>query len=296
MCDGVTQGEPGMDLSLISRDVIAMATVIGLSHNVFDGALLLGICDKIMPGLLMGALQFGHLPMILVPGGPMRSGLSNKEKAHARELFAEGKIGPAEMLEVECQSYHGTGTCTFYGTANSNQLIAELLGLHLPGASFVNPDDPLREALTIAAATRVTGMTHLGDAYTPIGRIVSEKAVVNAIVGVLATGGSTNQTMHLVAMARAAGIRINWDDFSDLSTGRAPAGADLPQRPRGHQHLPGRGRHGGAHRRTAGGRFSARRRADRGGTGPGGLCPQAGAGRGTSDAGRRSRSARPTSR
>jgi phosphogluconate dehydratase len=217
MCDGVTQGEPGMDLSLMSRDVIAMATVIGLSHNVFDGALLLGICDKILPGLLMGALQYGYLPMILVPGGPMRTGLSNKEKAHARELFAEGKIGPEEMLAVECQSYHGTGTCTFYGTANSNQLIAELLGLHLPGASFVNPDDPLREALTIAAATRVTGMTHLGGAYTPIGHVVSEKAVVNAIVGVLATGGSTNQTMHLVAVARAAGIRINWDDFSDLS-------------------------------------------------------------------------------
>ena len=217
MCDGVTQGDPSMDLSLISRDVIAMATVIGLSHNVFDGALLLGICDKIMPGLLMGALQFGHLPMILVPGGPMRSGLGNKEKAHARELFAEGRISPSEMLAVECRSYHDTGTCTFYGTANSNQLIAELLGLHLPGASFVNPDDPLREAFTVAAATRVTGMTHLGKAYTPIGQVVSEKAVVNAIVGVLATGGSTNQTMHLVAIARAAGIRINWDDFSDLS-------------------------------------------------------------------------------
>lgn len=217
MCDGVTQGEPGMDLSLLSRDVIAMATVIGLSHNVFDGALLLGICDKILPGLLMGALQFGHLPVVLVPGGPMRPGLSNKEKAHARELFAEGRIGPEEMLEVECRSYHGAGTCTFYGTANSNQLVAEMLGLHLPGASFVNPDDPLREALTVAAATRVAGMTHLGEAYAPIGRIVSEKSVVNAIVGVLATGGSTNQTMHLVAVARAAGIRITWDDFSDLS-------------------------------------------------------------------------------
>jgi len=218
MCDGVTQGEPGMDLSLVSRDVIAMSTVIGLSHDVFDGALLLGICDKIMPGLIMGAMQYGHLPMVLVPGGPMRTGLPNKEKAHARELFAEGKIGRDEMLEVECRSYHSTGTCTFYGTANSNQLIAELLGLHLPGASFVNPDDPLRDAFTIAAATRVTGMTHLGGAYNPISRVVDEKAVVNAIVGVLATGGSTNQTMHLVAMARAAGIRINWDDFSDLST------------------------------------------------------------------------------
>ena len=218
MCDGVTQGEPSMDLSLLSRDVIALSTVIGLSHNVFDGALLLGICDKIMPGLIMGALQYGHLPMILVPGGPMRTGLSNKEKAHARELFAEGKIGRNEMLEVECKSYHSTGTCTFYGTANSNQLIAELLGLHLPGASFVNPDDPLREVFTIAAATRVTGMTHLDGAYTPIGQVVSEKAVVNAMVGVLATGGSTNQTMHLVVVAKAAGIRINWDDFSDLST------------------------------------------------------------------------------
>jgi phosphogluconate dehydratase len=217
MCDGVTQGEPGMDLSLISRDVIALATVIGLSHNVFDGALLLGICDKILPGLLMGALQFGHLPAILVPGGPMRSGLSNKEKAHARELFAEGKIGAAEMLEVECRCYHGAGTCTFYGTANSNQLVAELLGLHLPGASFVNPDDPLREALTAAAGARVTGLTHLGDSYTPIGRVVSERSIVNAIVGVLATGGSTNQTMHLVAVARAAGIRVTWDDFSDLA-------------------------------------------------------------------------------
>jgi len=217
MCDGVTQGEPGMDLSLISRDVIAMSTVIGLSHDVFDGALLLGICDKIMPGLIMGALQFGHLPMVLVPGGPMRTGLPNKEKAHARELYAEGKIGRNEMLEVECKSYHSTGTCTFYGTANSNQLIAEFLGLHLPGASFVNPDDPLREVFTIAAAARVTGMTHLGKAYSPIGQVVDEKALVNAIVGVLATGGSTNQTMHLVAMARAAGIRINWDDFSDIS-------------------------------------------------------------------------------
>ena len=217
MCDGVTQGEPGMDMSLISRDVIAMSTVIGLSHNVFDGVLLLGICDKIMPGLLMGALQFSHLPMILVPGGPMRSGLSNKEKARARQLYAEGKIDRDEMLDVECKSYHSAGTCTFYGTANSNQLIAELLGMHLPGASFVNPTDPLREALTVAAAKRVTEMTHLGQDYTPIGQVISEKSVVNAMAGILATGGSTNQTMHLVAIARAAGIRINWDDFADLS-------------------------------------------------------------------------------
>jgi len=217
MCDGVTQGEAGMDLSLISRDVIAMSTVIGLSHNVFDGALLLGICDKIMPGLLMGALQFGHLPMILVPGGPMRTGLSNREKTLAREQFAQGRISKEEMLGVECASYHGTGTCTFYGTANSNQLIAEIMGLHLPGASFVNPDDPLREPLTNAASARVCELTHLGENYTPLGRVVSERSVVNAIVGLLATGGSTNQTMHIVAVARAAGIRVNWDDFSELS-------------------------------------------------------------------------------
>src|SRR3989339_586300 len=217
MCDGVTQGEPGMDLSLLSRDVIALSTVIGLSHNVFDGALLLGICDKIMPGLLMGGLQFGHLPMILVPGGPMRSGLSNREKARAREQFAQGKISKEEMLAVECASYHGAGTCTFYGTANSNQLIAEIMGLHLPGASFVNPDDPLREALTNAASARVCELTHLGENYTPLGRVVSERSVVNGIVGLVATGGSTNQTMHLVAIARAAGIRVNWDDFSELS-------------------------------------------------------------------------------
>jgi phosphogluconate dehydratase len=217
MCDGVTQGEPGMDLSLISRDVIAMSTVIGLSHNVFDGALLLGICDKIMPGLLMGGLQFGHLPMILVPGGPMRTGLPNREKALAREQFAQGKISKEEMLAVECASYHGAGTCTFYGTANSNQLIAEIMGLHLPGASFVNPDDPLREALTNAASARVCELTHLGENYTPLGKVVSERSVVNGIVGLVATGGSTNQTMHLVAIARAAGIRINWDDFSEIS-------------------------------------------------------------------------------
>lgn len=217
MCDGITQGEPGMDLSLVSRDVIAMATAIGLSHNVFDGALLLGVCDKILPGMLMGALQFGHLPMILAPGGPMRTGISNEEKARARERFAEGRMSAGELLDIECRSYHGAGTCTFYGTANSNQLVAEVMGLNLPGASFVHPDDPLREALTAAAAERVAGMTHLGDSYTPIGRIVSEKSIVNAIVGLLATGGSTNHTMHLVAVARAAGIRINWDDFSDLA-------------------------------------------------------------------------------
>ncbi|HEX9714157.1 MAG TPA: phosphogluconate dehydratase [Desulfurivibrionaceae bacterium] len=217
MCDGVIQGEPGMDISLISRDVIAMSTVIGLAHNVFDGALLLGICDKIMPGLLMGGLQFGHLPMLLVPGGPMRSGLSNREKALAREQFAQGRITKEEMLAVESASYHGTGTCTFYGTANSNQLIAEIMGLHLPGAAFVNPDDPLREPLTNAASARVCELTHLGENYTPLGWVVSERSVVNGMVGVLASGGSANETLHLVAIARAAGIRINWNDFAELS-------------------------------------------------------------------------------
>jgi phosphogluconate dehydratase len=217
MCDGVTQGEPGMDLSLISRDVIAMSTVIGLSHNVFDGALLLGVCDKIMPGLLMGGLQFGHLPMILIPGGPMTSGLANKEKAHVRELFAEGKIGRKEMLASEVKAYHSPGTCTFYGTANSNQLMAEMLGMHLPGSSFVNAGTKLREALTKAASARIANMTHFGDNYTPVARVISEKSVVNAMVGLLATGGSTNETMHLVAIARAAGIRIDWNDFAELS-------------------------------------------------------------------------------
>ncbi|MBU1233881.1 MAG: phosphogluconate dehydratase [Proteobacteria bacterium] len=217
MCDGVTQGEPGMDLSLVSRDVIAMSTVLGLSHNVFDGALLLGICDKIVPGLLMGGLQFGHLPMLLVPGGPMKSGLPNKEKARARERFAQGEIDRAEMLDFECRAYHSPGTCTFYGTANSNQLMAEMLGMHLPGSSFVNSGTTFREQLNRAAAARVTAITAQGNDYTPIGHVISEKSVVNAIVGLMASGGSTNETIHLVAIARAAGIRINWDDFTDLS-------------------------------------------------------------------------------
>ena len=217
MCDGITQGEPGMDLSLISRDVIAMSTVIALSHNVFDGVLLLGVCDKIVPGLLMGALQFGHLPMILVPGGPMTTGLPNKEKAHVRELFAEGKIDRKEMLASEVKAYHSPGTCTFYGTANSNQLMAEMLGMHLPGASFVNAGTKLRDALSREAATQIAGLTHLGSTYTPIARVISEKSVVNAMVGLLASGGSTNETMHLVAIARAAGIRIDWNDFAELS-------------------------------------------------------------------------------
>ncbi|AYA64218.1 phosphogluconate dehydratase [Alteromonas sp. RKMC-009] len=217
MCDGVTQGNPGMDLSLMSRDIIAQATAVGLSHNMFDGALMLGICDKIVPGLLMGSLAFGHLPTVFIPAGPMPSGLPNKEKARVRQEFAQGKVGRDKLLEAESQSYHSAGTCTFYGTANSNQLVVETMGLHLPGSSFVNPGTPLRDALTKAASVQATRITDLGDNYTPIGHIVDEKAIVNGIVALLATGGSTNHTMHLVAIARAAGILVNWDDFSDLS-------------------------------------------------------------------------------
>lgn len=217
MCDGVTQGNPGMDLSLMSRDVIAQSTAVALSHNMFDGALMLGICDKIVPGLLLGALSFGHLPTVFVPAGPMPSGIPNKEKARVRQAYAEGKVGREELLEAESQSYHSAGTCTFYGTANSNQLVVEVMGLHLPGASFVNPGTELRDALTKAAARQVTRLTDLGDNYMPIGHIVDAKSIVNGLVGLLATGGSTNHTMHLVAVARAAGYKINWDDFSDIS-------------------------------------------------------------------------------
>jgi phosphogluconate dehydratase len=217
MCDGVTQGQRGMELSLFSRDVVAMATAIALSHDVFDAALYLGICDKIVPGLVIGALSFGHLPAIFVPGGPMPSGLPNDEKARVRQLYAEGKVGRAELLAAESASYHGPGTCTFYGTANTNQMLMEIMGLHLPGASFVNPNTPLRDALTVAATRRVAEITALGNEFTPIGEVIDEQAVVNGVVGLLATGGSTNHTLHLVAMARAAGIRLSWDDFADLS-------------------------------------------------------------------------------
>ena len=217
MCDGITQGRDGMQLSLFSRDVIAMATAIALSHDMFDGALLLGVCDKIVPGMLIGALGFGHLPVIFVPAGPMTSGLPNSEKAHIRQLHAEGKVGRDALLDAEAASYHGSGTCTFYGTANSNQLLMEAMGLHLPGAALVNPDTPLRDALTAEAGRRVTGLTALGDHYTPVGEIVDERAVVNGCVALLATGGSTNHTMHLVAIARAAGITLSWKDIADLS-------------------------------------------------------------------------------
>jgi phosphogluconate dehydratase len=217
MCDGVTQGQPGMEMSLFSRDVIAMSTAIALSHEMFDATLCLGVCDKIVPGLLMGALTFGHLPTIFVPGGPMPSGIPNKEKARIRQLFAEGKVGRDALLESEAQSYHAQGTCTFYGTANSNQVLMEVMGLHLPGSAFVAPNTPLRDALTSAAAKRAARITALGDEYLPLANTFDERAIVNAIVGLLATGGSTNHTLHLVAMARAGGMQINWDDFNDLS-------------------------------------------------------------------------------
>ncbi|MAZ88767.1 MAG: phosphogluconate dehydratase [Cellvibrionaceae bacterium] len=217
MCDGVTQGQPGMELSLFSRDVIAMSTAVALSHNMFDGALYLGVCDKIVPGLLIGALTFGHLPAVFVPAGPMTTGMSNKEKVRIRQLYAEGKIGRNELLEAESQSYHGPGTCTFYGTANSNQMMVEIMGLHLPGSSFVNPYTPLRDELTRAAAKQVLKFTAQGEDFRPVGYAIDEKAIVNAIVGLLATGGSTNHTIHLIAIARAAGVLINWDDFDALS-------------------------------------------------------------------------------
>ena len=217
MCDGVTQGQPGMELSLFSRDVIAMSTAIALSHNMFDGVLCLGVCDKIVPGLLIGALSFGHLPAIFVPAGPMGTGLSNEEKGRTRQRFAAGEIGQDALLEAEEKSYHGAGTCTFYGTANSNQMLMEIMGLHLPGSAFISPNTPLREALTRRAAQQLVSLTQQGSNYTPVGHVVDEHAITNGIVGLLATGGSTNHTLHLVAIARAAGIIINWDDFDALS-------------------------------------------------------------------------------
>ncbi|MCT4702271.1 phosphogluconate dehydratase [Enterobacteriaceae bacterium H20N1] len=217
MCDGVTQGQDGMELSLLSREVIAMSAAVGLSHNMFDGALYLGVCDKIVPGLAMAALSFGHLPAVFVPSGPMASGLANKEKVRIRQLYAEGKVDRNALLESEAASYHAPGTCTFYGTANTNQMVVEFMGMQLPGSSFVHPDAPLRHELTAAAAKQVTRLTGNGNEWMPLGKMVDEKVVVNGIVALLATGGSTNHTMHLVAMARAAGIIINWDDFSDLS-------------------------------------------------------------------------------
>jgi len=217
MCDGVTQGQPGMDLSLMSRDVIAQAAAIGLSHNMFDAALMLGVCDKIVPGLVIAALSFGHLPTIFVPAGPMPSGITNKEKAEVREAYSAGKASRDELLAAEQASYHSAGTCTFYGTANTNQMLMEVMGLHFPGSSFVAPGTPLRDALVKAAAAQVLSLTHDKPTYTPIGHILDERAFVNGIVGLHATGGSTNLTIHLIAMARAAGIILDWDDFADLS-------------------------------------------------------------------------------
>ena len=217
MCDGVTQGQPGMELSLFSRDTIALATAVSLSHDMFDAAVMLGVCDKIVPGLLIGALSFGQLPVILVPAGPMPSGLPNKEKARIRKLYAEGKASREDLLDAESQSYHGPGTCTFYGTANSNQMLMEVMGLHMPGSAFVNPNTPLRDALTAAAAERACEITALDENYTPIGRTVDEKAIVNAMVGLAATGGSTNHAIHLVAIARAAGLVMDWDDLDQVS-------------------------------------------------------------------------------
>ena len=244
MCDGVTQGQPGMELSLFSRDVIAMATAIALSHNMFDAALCLGVCDKIVPGLLMGALASATCRRIFVPGGPMPSGMPNKEKARIRQLFAEGKVGRDALLESEAQSYHSQGTCTFYGTANSNQVLMEVMGLHLPGAAFVQPEHAAaRCADQRGGAARGARSLRSATSICRSAAIVDERAIVNAIVGLLATGGSTNHTLHLVAMARAAGIAINWDDFSELSDDRAAAGAHLSERRRRRESLPRRRRH-----------------------------------------------------
>ena len=217
MCDGVTQGRPGMELSLFSRDVIAMATAIALSHDAFDGGLFLGVCDKIVPGLAIGALSFGHLPAIFVPAGPMASGLPNAEKARVRALFAEGKVGRDQLLAAEQASYHGPGTCTFYGTANSNQMLMEMMGLHLPGSAFIHPDTPLRDALVAQAARRCAAIGPRSAEWIPSGHVVDEKAVVNGLVGLMATGGSTNHVLHLVAIAQAAGIVLRLEDFDDLS-------------------------------------------------------------------------------
>lgn len=217
MCDGVTQGQPGMDLSLFSRDVIALSTAVSLSHDMFDGAVCLGVCDKIVPGLMIGALRFGHLPVLFVPAGPMRSGIPNDEKARIRQLFAEGKVGRDKLLAAEAASYHSPGTCTFYGTANSNQMLMEFMGMHVPGAAFPNPGTPIREALTRNAAHRLTQITALGEHYTPMCDVIDERAVVNGVIGLHATGGSTNHTLHLIAIARAAGIVIDWDDMDALA-------------------------------------------------------------------------------
>ena len=217
MCDGVTQGTPGMELSLFSRDIIATSTAVALSHNMFDSVICLGVCDKIVPGLLIGALSFGHLPFILVPAGPMQSGLSNSEKAKVRQQFAAGEVGEKELLQAESKAYHSPGTCTFYGTANSNQMLMEAMGLHVPGSAFVNPTEELRDGLVREATERACKISNLGKNYTPISSVIDEKCIVNAIVALVATGGSTNHTIHWIAIAKSAGILIDWQDFSDIS-------------------------------------------------------------------------------
>ena len=242
MCDGVTQGQPGMDLSLFSRDVIALSTAVALSHGMFDGVAMLGICDKIVPGLLIGALRFGHLPALLIPGGPMPSGLANKEKQRVRQLYAEGKASKEELLAAEAASYHSAGTCTFYGTANSNQMMMELMGLHIPGAAFVNPNTPLRQALTRAAVHRLAELGR-GQGERPLAEVVDEKAIVNAAVGLLATGGSTNHAIHLPAIARAAGIMIDWQDFDELSAAVPLIARIYPNGSARRERLPRRRRH-----------------------------------------------------
>ncbi|WP_299981819.1 phosphogluconate dehydratase [uncultured Ruegeria sp.] len=217
MCDGVTQGEAGMELSLFSRDVIALATGVALSHNTYDAAVFLGVCDKIVPGLIIGAQAFGHLPAVFLPAGPMTSGLPNDEKAKIRQKFAAGEVGREELMKAEMAAYHGPGTCTFYGTANTNQMLMEFMGLHLPGSSFINPNTPLRDALTEEGARRALSLSALGNSYTPVYQVLDERAFVNGIVGLMATGGSTNLLIHLIAMARAGGIVLDWQDFSDIS-------------------------------------------------------------------------------
>lgn len=217
MCDGVTQGQDGMELSLFSRDVIAYSAAIALSHDMFDAAIHLGVCDKIVPGLMIGALRYGYIPQIFAPAGPMPSGIPNPEKARVRQLFAEGKVGRDELLKAEAASYHAPGTCTFYGTANSNQMLMEIMGMQLPGASFVHPNTPLRDAITAQTTRRAVQITNMGKEFTPAGHVIDEKAIVNGLVGLMATGGSTNLTIHMAAIAAAAGIIINWDDFSDIS-------------------------------------------------------------------------------
>ncbi len=217
MCDGVTQGRPGMELSLLSRDVIAMSTAISLSHGVYDATLCLGVCDKIVPGLVIGALSFGHLPAIFIPAGPMSSGLPNDEKASVRKAFAKGEVGRDALLKAESSAYHGAGTCTFYGTANSNQMLMEIMGLHLPGAAFLHPHSDIRHALTVASTEQAVRISRKSNDYRPVGKMLDERSFVNAIIGLHATGGSTNHTLHLPAMAAAAGIVLTWEDFSDLS-------------------------------------------------------------------------------